>query len=94
MTQTTLTEELTFLTRATGEDETAILGKAVKTGLEIMYKRQVADLYVTGDLSRKQASEMLGVEAVEELDYQKQALERDIDWGLRRCVKPSSHITY
>jgi len=83
MAQTTVTDELAFLTRATGEDETAILARAVRTGIGVLYKQQVADLYVTGDLSREQAVEILGLEAVEELDYQKESLERDIDWGLR-----------
>ena len=39
--------------------------------------------FIEGKLARAEAVKILGLETVEELEYQKGAIHKDIQWGLR-----------
>ncbi len=84
-TATTPRDRLDFLVRKTGRDEVEIVARAVEAGVAELYRRQVADAYLAGDISRQDAAADLGEEMIADLDYALKAVERDVRWGLRRA---------
>ncbi|GIV80188.1 MAG: hypothetical protein KatS3mg050_4582 [Litorilinea sp.] len=74
--------ELAFLTERTGQDETTLLVRALRLGLEILYRQAVEQAFINGEISREEAIASLGLERVEELEYAKRALAQDIARGL------------
>ena len=74
-------QELTFLTRQTGQDEMAILSRALHLGLELLYRQAIEQAFIDETLSRDQAATILGQERVEEIEYAKQALAQDVAEG-------------
>ena len=81
-TSQTLRDQLAYLVRATERSESLIVADAVETGLAQLYRKQIAHSYLVGELSRDEAVAELGPEAVEDLDYGRRAIERDVEWGL------------
>lgn len=79
----TIRKKLDYLVRATGRAEADIMGDAVEQGLDELYRKQIADAYLSGQLDRKKAVGELGVDAVEALDYARKSIESDIEWGLK-----------
>ena len=82
VTAQTLREKLDYLVRVTGCAEADIVAEAVEEGLTELYRKQVADAYLAGELDRVQAVAALGEEIVEDLDYARHAIEQDVKWGL------------
>lgn len=79
----TIRDKLDYLVRATGRAEAEIVAEAIEEGLSELYRKQIADAYLAGELDRKQAIAELGEEAVEDLDYARRAVEKDVQWGLK-----------
>ncbi len=75
-------DELSFLKKQTGEDEAEILVKALNLGLNMLYSQTIERLFIDGELSRDRALEILGAERIDDIEYAKQALEKDIVQGL------------
>lgn len=82
MTQT-IHDKLDYLARTTGRTESEIVAKAVEEGITELYRKQIADAYLAGELDREQVMAELGEEAVENLDYARHAVEQDAQWGLK-----------
>jgi hypothetical protein len=82
MTPRNTTKELDFLIHETGKDSSMLLAQAVQEGIHILFKRHVMEAYINKHLDRDQAILMLGDEALSEIDYAWQAVEKDIAWGL------------
>jgi len=80
----TIREKLDYLVQATGRSECQIVAEAVEEGLDGLYRKQVADAYLAGTLDRERAIAQLGEEAVEDLDYARRAVEKDVAWGIKR----------
>ncbi|RJQ56613.1 MAG: hypothetical protein C4526_01255 [Nitrospiraceae bacterium] len=80
--QISLTEEIDYLKKVTGQDESAIFARAIKKGVEELYKEEMVSLYLKGKFTRKKLIALIGTEAVEEIDYQKKAIEADKKWGM------------
>jgi len=80
----TMREKLDYLVQATGRSESQIVAEAVEEGLDELYRKQMADAYLAGRLDRERAITELGEEAVEDLDYARRAVERDVAWGIKR----------
>lgn len=78
-----LRDKLDYLVRTTGRTETEIFAEAIEEGLTSIYRKQIIDAYLSGEMDRQQAIDELGDEAVDELDYALQSVEKDIKWGLR-----------
>ena len=74
--------ELTFLTEHTGQDEVTLLARALRLGLETLYRQAVEQAFIDGEITREEAIAVLGRERVEEIEYAKQALAQDIARGL------------
>jgi len=79
----TLRDQLAYLVRTTERPEALIVADAVETGLMQLYRKQMADSYLSGALQRETVVAELGPEAVEDLDYARRAVEQDVEWGLR-----------
>jgi predicted DNA-binding protein len=78
-----LRDKLDYLVRTTGRSETEIFAEAIEEGLTSIYRKQVIDAYLSGDMDRQQAiAELGGAEIIEELDYALQSVEKDVKWGL------------
>lgn len=79
----TLTEHLDFVVRQRGEDEAAVLAEALRTGLEALYRETLTEAYLLGRVSREILLQELGADALSEIELQRDALRRDVEWGLR-----------
>jgi len=77
-----LRDKLDYLVRTTGRSETEIFAEAIEEGLTSIYRKQVIDAYLSGDMNRQQAIMELGDEIIDELDYALQSVEKDVKWGL------------
>ncbi len=75
-------QELRFLAERTGQDEETILARALRLGLDMMYREVVEQAFIEGAISREEAVAALGRERVEEIEYARQALTEDIMRGL------------
>ncbi|MHB9038410.1 MAG: hypothetical protein ACYC64_17300 [Armatimonadota bacterium] len=75
--------KLDYLVRATGRAEAEIVAQAVEEGLSELYRKQVAEAYLSGNLDREKTVHELGKDAVEELDYARRSIDADIEWGLK-----------
>ena len=79
----TLTEHLDFLLAQEGRDEATVLAQALRTGVEALYREALVEAYLLGKMSREKALEELGLERLAEVEYQRNALRRDVEWGLK-----------
>ena len=84
----TIRDKLDYLARSTGRAEAEIVAEAIEEGLTELYRKQIANAYIAGELDRAQAITELGEEAVEDLDYARSAVEKDVQWGLMRPFIP------
>lgn len=79
----TMREKLDYLVRKTGRNESEIGAQAVDEGVSELYRKQLSDAYLAGELDRRKAILELGEECVGDLDYVRQAVDADIQWGLK-----------
>ena len=64
-------------------DESAIIQRAVETGVETLYRDMIVNRYLADEITREEAIEQLGVEVVEEIESARDAVEEDVKWGLQ-----------
>lgn len=79
----TLTEHLDFLITQEGQDEATVLAKALRAGVEALYQEALIEAYLLGKVTREKALRDLGAERLAEVEYQRDALRRDVEWGLQ-----------
>jgi predicted ribosome quality control (RQC) complex YloA/Tae2 family protein len=79
----TWTEHLDFLIVQKGEDEATVLAQALRTGVETLYQEALVEAYLLGKVPRETALRELGSERLAEVDYQRDVLRRDVEWGLK-----------
>lgn len=80
----TIRDKLDYLTRVTGRTEAEIVVEAIEEGLTELYRKRIADAYLAGDIDREEAIAELGEEIMENLDYAKQSIRQDVQWGVKR----------
>lgn len=73
---------LTFLKQQTGQEESAILARALHIGLNLLYCEVAEQLFIDGAFPRDKAVEALGAERVADIEYARQMLAQDIVQGL------------
>jgi hypothetical protein len=78
-----LSEQLAFVVTQRQQDEATILAQAVREGLRALYHEALVEAYLLGQINREMILKELGPEQVEEIEYQRDALRRDIEWGLK-----------
>jgi len=83
MHETTLTQELAFVVAHHQQDEATVLAQAMRTGIRMLYRQALIEAYLLGRISRQDMVKQLGPETLEEIEYQRDALERDVAWGMR-----------
>ncbi len=83
MTDGVFSEQLAFLTVQGEEDEAEILARAMRTGVEMLYREALVEAYLAGKISRDKILKELGAEELEEIEYQRDALKQDVAWGMR-----------
>jgi len=76
-------KKLDYILRSTGRAESEIVAQVFEAGLDEVYRKQIADAYITGRISRQKAIAELGKDLIDDLDYAREALEADVRWGLK-----------
>jgi hypothetical protein len=79
----TLAEHLDFLIAQKGQDEATVLAQAIRAGVEVLYRDALIEAYLLGKVPRETALRELGSEHLAEVDYQRDTLRRDVEWGLK-----------
>lgn len=82
MSRTALAQQLTFVVTQRHEDEGSVLAQAVREGIQAMYREALIEAYLLGQTPRKVVLKELGPDQVAEIEYQRDALQRDVAWGL------------
>jgi hypothetical protein len=87
MTETGLefTQQLAFVVTKRHQDEATVLGQAVQEGIQVLYREALIESYLLGQVPREVVLKELGPERLEEIDYQRDALQRDVAWGLKNA---------
>lgn len=78
----TMREQLDFIVRKTGREEAEIVAQVIVEGVSELYRKQMSDAYLAGELDRADAVLEFGETCVEDLDYALRAIDADIKWGL------------
>lgn len=78
-----LTNHLEFLVTQTGEDEAAVLAQALRAGIETLYEEALTEAYLLGKVPRETVLKELGPERLASIEYQRDAFQRDVEWGLK-----------
>ncbi|HSF43268.1 MAG TPA: hypothetical protein VLT87_25940 [Thermoanaerobaculia bacterium] len=76
-----LSEHLDFLISQRGQDEATVLAHALRAGIEALYREALIEAYLLGKVPRETALRELGPEQLGEIEYQSEALRRDVEWG-------------
>jgi len=80
-----LTQHLTFVMARRHEDEATVLAQAVREGIRTLYREALIEAYLLGQVPRETLLKELGPEQLEEVEYQRDALQRDVAWGLKNA---------
>jgi hypothetical protein len=83
MSEIALTQQLAFVIAHRNEDEATVLAQAVREGIHALYCEALIQTYLMGQISRELTLKELGLEQVEEIEYQRDVLARDVAWGLK-----------
>lgn len=79
----TLAEHLDFLVLERGKDEATILAEALRAGIETLYRDALIEGFLLGRVPRERLLQEIGPEGVAEIELQRDALRRDVEWGLQ-----------
>lgn len=85
MNETGLTQQLAFVMAQRHEDEATVLAQAVREGIHTLYREVLIEAYLLGRVSRETVLKELGPEQLEEIEYQRDALQRDVAWGMEHA---------
>ncbi len=83
MSEMNLSQQLTFVASQRRQAEAAILAEAMQAGMRAIYRDALIEAYLLGRVPREKALRELGPEQLEEVEYQRDALRRDVVWGLK-----------
>jgi hypothetical protein len=82
MQETQLAEKLAFLLAHHQLDEVTLLAQAVRQGIQLLYREALIEAYLLGQLCREKVAQEIGSEALDDIDYQRDTLQRDVHWGM------------
>lgn len=88
-----LTEQLAFVVSRRQQDEAMVLAQAVREGIQVLYREALVEAYLLGQIPREIILKELGSEQLEEIEYQRDALQRDVEWGLKKRYVPTVPCT-
>jgi hypothetical protein len=78
-----LTEQLAFVVARRQQDEATVLAQAVREGIQRLYQETLTEAYLLGQVPHETVLKELGLEQLEEIEYRRDALKRDMEWGLK-----------
>ena len=78
-----LSHHLDFLVEESGEDEATVLTRALRAGIEALYREALVEAFLLGRVPREEILRELGSEEVTTIELQRDALRRDVAWGLK-----------
>ncbi len=81
MIKSPLANEIAFLVAHQNVDETTILARAMRKGVKVLYHDALTEAYLLGKISRDTILDELGPKVLEDIDLQRDALKRDVEWG-------------
>ena len=55
----------------------------MREGIQVLYREVLIEAYLLGQIPREMISKELGLEQLEEIEYQRDALYSDVTWGLK-----------
>jgi len=76
--------QLDFLVDQVGEKESSILSRALQAGIGVLYQEALIEAYLLGKIDREKILSELGPDKLEDVDYERDAVTRDVAWGLER----------
>lgn len=80
--QVTVTEELAFVAALREKDEADVLAEAVREGIRVLYQDALIEAYLLDRIPRQRMLDELGPERVDEIECRRDALKKDLAWGL------------
>lgn len=83
MTTETVSERVRELAEHHELDESVVIQQAVESGVETLYRDMLINRYLADEITREEAIEQLGVDVVEDVESARDAIEEDVEWGLR-----------
>ena len=83
MAETLVAEQLAFVQRHRQQDEVTVLAQAMREGIRVLYRETLLEAYLLGTAPREQVLAEFGPEALADAEAQRDALRRDVAWGLR-----------
>jgi hypothetical protein len=78
-----LAEKLAFLQEHRQQDETTLLAQALREGVQILYREALIEAYLLGQIDREKILDEIGPEELETIEYQRDAIQRDVQWGMQ-----------
>ncbi len=81
MNETALAQQLTFVVTQRHEDEAHVLAQAMRRGIQAMYHEALIESYLLKQTPREVVLKELGPDQLDEIEYQRDALQRDVAWG-------------
>ncbi len=78
-----LAKQLSFVIAQRRQDEATVLAQAVREGIKSLYRESLIEAYLLGEITRENALKELGAEVLEAIEYQRDVLRRDVEWGLK-----------
>jgi len=78
-----LADHLEFLTSRRGQDEATVLAQALRRGIDVLYEDTLVEEFLLGRVSRETVLQELGSERLNEIEYQRDTLRREVGWGLK-----------
>jgi hypothetical protein len=78
-----LAEHLKFLVARHDQDEAAVLAEALRRGIDALYEEALVEEFLTGRVTREAALRELGADRLDEIEYQRDTLRREVAWGLK-----------
>ena len=66
-----------------GIDESAVIQRAVETGVETLYRNMLVRKYLADEITHEEAVDQLGIEVVQEVESARDGVEEDVNWGLQ-----------
>lgn len=78
----TLSQHLEFLISRSGQDEATVLAHALRKGIDALYQETLIEEFLLGRVAREAVLQALGPERLDEIEYQRNVLQREVGWGL------------
>ena len=78
---TTTAEYLAELSRETHQSESALLARAIESGLRQMWRERILGQYLRQEITRESAVASVGSDWVEMAERQTTAMREDLEWA-------------